>query len=99
MAANTRREPGTILRDLIGILEEMTRDWDSRYGGPIDESTYLVRDLGCESIDIVMLIVAIEQHFDRQGLPFQEVLIVGGEYVKDLKVADLVRFLERHLGA
>jgi len=83
--------------DLIRILEDMTRDFDVQYSGSISSQTRLVNDLGCESIDIVMLIVAIEENFQRKGLPFEELLMNDGRYVTDLSVRQIVDFLTRVL--
>jgi len=44
-----------------------------------------------------MLIVAIEERFGKKGLPFDQVLMVDGQYVEDLKVGDLVAFLAKSL--
>ncbi len=83
--------------EIIRILADMTRDWEVQFSGQISSQTYLVRDLGCESIDIVMLIVSIEQNFGRKGLPFEELLTVDGHYVNDFTVGDIVNFLTRVL--
>lgn len=61
----------TILRDLLKILKDMPSDWESGFSGTIGADTRLVADLALESIQIVQLVIAIEKHFQRQGLPFQ----------------------------
>ena len=63
----------TILQALVGIVENMTNDWEIGYGGPPRSETRLIGDLGFESVDIVQLVVAIEQHFDRRDLPSRAV--------------------------
>jgi acyl carrier protein len=75
----------------------MVRGWDEGFGGNVDHDTLLVADLGCESIDIVMLVVAIEQAFQRRGLPFDQMLRDGDKYVQDFSVRQLVDFLWRVL--
>jgi acyl carrier protein len=90
---------GDIQGSVIEILEEMTRDWDTGFSGKIGPETHLMKDLTFESIDIVMLIVAIEERFGRKGLPFDTLLMVGGGYVDDLKVSDITGFLARTLDA
>lgn len=89
---------GSILGGVVEILDGMTRDWDTGFAGGIGPDTSLMRDLTFESIDIVMLIVAIEERFQRKGLPFEELLMVDGRYVDDLRVSEIAGFLEKHLG-
>jgi acyl carrier protein len=97
--ATQKYELDEIARGVIGILESMTSDWDTGLSGGINLNTSLMHELTFESIDIVMLIVAIEEHFNRPNLPFEEVLLADGQFVQDLRVADLVGFLNRHLCA
>lgn len=86
-----------ISKVIVNILQDMTRDWEIAFSNPINEETYLMRDLTVESIDVVMLIVAIEEQFDRKGLPFEELLMVDGRYVEDIRVGEIADFLEKHL--
>ena len=92
-------EPGTILDGVVKILEEMTGDWDTGFSGRVGPDTSLMNDLTFESIDIVMLIVAIEERFGKKGLPFEELLMADGHYVDDLKVSQVAGFLEKQLRA
>jgi len=87
---------GDIQGAVTAILEEMTGEWDTGYSGRIGPDTCLMKDLSFESIDIVMLIVAIEEKFGTKGLPFDTLLLVDGRYVEDLKVAEITGFLARH---
>lgn len=82
---------------LVEIIQDMMSDWDSDFEGSMDLETKLIADLGFESIDVVQLIVAIETHFDRRDLPFEELLMRDGRYVEDLSVGETARFLEAHL--
>lgn len=86
-----------ILQSTIHILEDMTSDWDMEFTEPIGPETKLVADLQFESIDIVQFIVAIEGKFRRRGLPYEELLMVDGRYVDEIKVEDTVDFLFHHL--
>lgn len=86
-----------ILSDIVKILQDMTSDWEMGFSGKIGSETRLIGDLGFESIDIVQLAVAIEEHFNRRDLPFQDLFMTDGRYVEDLKVSDLVDFLCAHL--
>jgi acyl carrier protein len=89
---------GAILTDLLKILEEVTSDWDVGLAGAIGPETRLVGDLGFESIDAVQLIIAIEEHYQRRDLPFEELFMAEGRYVDEVRVSDAVDFLARHLG-
>jgi acyl carrier protein len=82
---------------LVKILTDMTADWELDLPDGIRGSTGLIGDLGCESIDIVMFIVAVEQRFGQKSLPFETLLMEGDRYVTDLSVDDVTSFLEREL--
>jgi acyl carrier protein len=90
---------GGVLAALVGIVEEMTSDWDTTFEGQIGADTRLIQDLEFESIDIVQLIVAIETRFNRRDLPFEEVLMADGRYVDELSLGEVAEFLEKRLGA
>lgn len=93
----TAPDRATIQRELVGVLSDMTADWDTS-AGPIGDETKLIADLGFESIDVVHLVVAIEEKFLRRDLPFQELLMADGQYVDELTVAQVVDFIARHVG-
>jgi acyl carrier protein len=82
---------------VVDVLREMTSDWDLELSGGIGPASRLADDLGCESLDVVMLIVALEERFGVAELPWNEALLVDGEVVEDLTVADVCEFLARHL--
>lgn len=86
-----------IVQDLISILVDMTSDWDMEFEGSIGPETSLMGDLEFESIDVVQFVTAIEEHFERRGLPFEELLMTDGRYVDELIVGDAANFLYRHL--
>jgi len=86
-----------ILKDLIGILREMTSNWDRGFVGDIGPNTRLIADLGMESIQVVHLVLAVEKHFQRQGLPFQKLFLSEGGDVTRLTVTDLAEFLHPYL--
>jgi acyl carrier protein len=88
-----------ILKGVVEILEEMTKEWDTGFSGRIGPETSLMNQLTFESIDIVMLIVAIEERFGKKGMPFEELLMVDGHYVEDLKVSQIAGFLQTQLRA
>lgn len=82
---------------LVGILTDMTSDWDIELENPISRDTRLIADLAFESIDIVELVVAIEQAFESRGIPFEQLLMVDGRYVDDLSVAQVSDFVAAKL--
>ena len=86
-----------IERDLIAILTDMTADWDLSFTGGIQADTRLMADLAFESIDVVQLVVAIEAHFKRRHLHFEDLLIVDGRYVQELQVSEIADFLVQQL--
>lgn len=93
MNTGVRLDKQYIEDEVVKILTDMTRDFDVQYSGNIASETWLMSELGCESIDIVMLIVAIEEKFQRKALPFDELFMREGEYVTDLSVGQLRDFL------
>jgi len=90
-------DSGSIEKAVIEILEEMTKEWDTDFSGRIGPGTRLMQDLTLESIDIVMLIVAIEERFGKKGLPFDTLLMEDGRYVEELRVSQIAGFLKAHL--
>ena len=82
---------------VIQVLEELVWDWD--LDATIDAKTKLVADLEFESIDVIQLVVALEEHFRRRNLGFDQLLMVDGRYVDDLAVAEIVRFLSTRLAS
>ena len=85
------------MQDLVGILQDMTSDWDTEFDGGIRPETRLIADLGFESIDVVQFVVAVEERYQRRELPFEEILMADGRYVDEVRVGDAVDFLVRHL--
>ncbi len=82
---------------VVGIIEDMIQDWGVEVEDAVGPQTTLVADLGFSSIDIIHLTVAIEDHFSRPKLGFNELLMVDGKYVDDLSIAQVAAFLERKL--
>jgi acyl carrier protein len=86
-----------ILNELIKILEDMSSDWDLEYADGINGDTKLVADLLFESIDIVQLLVAVEQHFNVKNLPSEKLLMRDGAYVSDLTASEIASFLSEEM--
>ena len=83
---------------VVQIVKDLTQDWDTEYSGGIGPETRLIGDLAFESIDVVQLIAAIEEHYQRRDLPFEELVMTDGRYVDEIRVAEVAAFLDRHLG-
>jgi acyl carrier protein len=88
-----------VFQNLVGILEDMTSDWEAMYDGGIQPETRLIGDLGFESIDVVQLVVAIEEEYQSRSLPFEKLLMADGRYVDELVVSQIVDFLVANLNA
>ena len=80
---------------IISILTDMVEEWGVDHD--IGRNSQLVADLEFESIDIIQLIVAVEQHFKRRNMGFDELLMVNGKYVDDLSVRQMAAFVESKL--
>lgn len=82
---------------VLGVLRELTQDWELELPEGLSTGTRLMEDLSFESIDVVQFAVALEQAFDAKGLPFEQLFMQDGDYVDDLRVAEVVTFLKEHL--
>lgn len=85
-----------ILEEVLTIVRDMTKDFDTDFAGGVGPQTHIVGDLGFESIDVVEMIVAIEEHYRRRDFPFQELVMKEGRY-HDFTIQDLVDFLHTHV--
>ena len=79
---------------ILNKLLELSQDWDEP--GEISPSSKIFSELGFESLDAVVLGVAIQEHYGVQ-MPFSELYAALGEQQKDLSVAELVDFVDRHV--
>lgn len=97
--ANTVYDRETLFTEIASIVESMTADWDTSASDGVTNDTRLIADLMFESIDIVQFIVAIEERFHRQDLPFEQLLMVDGRYVEELTIGEVVTFLNEQLAS
>ena len=88
-----------ILAEVVKVLTELTEDWDVDFGAGLGADTRLVSDLSFESIDVVHFVTALEEHYGRRDLPFQDILMEDGKYVEDIRGGDVVDFLAKQFGA
>lgn len=82
---------------VIEVLNDITQDWGLELDSPIGLETRIIDDLGFESIDLVQLVVAIDEAFGTRGLPYDQALMEDGSYVTEIRVEELVRFLEANI--
>lgn len=85
----------SILEDLLRIVRDLTSDFDTDFSGGIGPRTLIVSDLGFESVDVVEMTVAIEEHYKRRDFPFQELVMREGRY-HDFTIEDLADFIYKH---
>ena len=88
-----------VLADVIGIIGEMTRDWEVAFAGEINEDTLLLAGLSFQSIDVVMLVGELHRLYGRTDIPFERLLLSNGRAVEDLRIGTLVDFLMEQLRA
>ncbi|ADM09555.1 putative acyl carrier protein [Parvularcula bermudensis HTCC2503] len=82
-------------RAVVGILERFTDDWGVDH--QITPDSQIVADLEFESIDVIQLVVAIEQHFGIRNMGFDELLMKDGKYVDDLTVRQIADFINKKI--
>lgn len=84
-------------KDTIELIRDITQDWDSSFEGEITGETRIAEDLEFDSLDVVHLITAIEQHYKRSDFAFENLLMENGQYVQDLTVAQITQFVQNHV--
>jgi acyl carrier protein len=86
----------TIKEDVLALFKELRGDWESS-DEDIREDSYVLEDLGFESIDAVALGTSIEEKYQRP-LPFAQFLLDLQEQEKrDFTVGQLIDFVAREL--
>lgn len=82
---------------IVAKLNELAEDWDNSFA--ITAETSLFRELGMESLEVVILATAIQEHFQKQ-MPFAEFFAeIGARGQGDLTVSELASFVSDHVGA
>jgi acyl carrier protein len=85
-----------ILTDVLGLLQQVARDWE--FDGRLTADTRVFADLAFESLDLVVLGAAVQEHFG-QRIPFPELFAeIGQRDVRDLTIGEWVDFIDTHLG-
>jgi acyl carrier protein len=88
----------TIQSLVLKLIEEMSAEWGLERDQPIDPACQLIADLEFSSVDFVQLFVLIEEQVKRK-LGFHDLLMVDGKYIDDLRVGELVDFIEGKLNS
>ena len=84
-----------ILADVMLLLRRLADDWE--YGGDITEDTYFFADMGLQSLDVVVLGTAVQEHYG-QVLPFPKLFAeIGQRELRDSSVGEWVDFIYKHL--
>ena len=90
-----KRSHEEILADVMLLLRQLADDWE--YSGDITEDTYLLADMGFESLDVVVLGTAVQERYGRV-LPFPELFAeIGQRELRDISVGEWVDFIYEHL--
>lgn len=80
----------------IEMIKDITEDWDDAFEGEITGATQIARDLEFDSLDVVHLITAIEQRYERV-FAFDELLMVDGQFVQDLTIDQIAQFVQQSI--
>jgi acyl carrier protein len=91
-------DKSSILAEVIDLVNELAGDWD--FEGEVTPETYFIRDLGLESLDLVVLGTSIQYRYGQ--LPFAEYLAELGQRPveeRDVSVAEFVDFVSTALPA
>lgn len=84
-----------IRADVLLLVRRVADDWE--YSGEITESTFFLADLGFESLDVVVLGTAMQEHYG-QVLPFPELFAeIGQRGIRDVTLGEWVDFIYKHL--
>jgi acyl carrier protein len=84
-----------LLTDVLELMNQLAGDWE--YEGSIGLETLLFRDLGLESLDLVVLGTTIQERYGR--MPFAEFFAeIGQRPLQDVSVGELVMFIAQHQG-
>jgi acyl carrier protein len=86
-----------IQADMLMLLQKLADDWE--YGGDITRDTYLLSDMGFESLDVVILSTSMQEYY-KQALPFTDLFAeIGRREQRDISIGEWVDFTYRHLNS
>jgi acyl carrier protein len=85
----------TVLNDVIAILNNLLDDWELE--AEIREDSYVLADLGLESIDVVALASAVDAKY-QSSLPFAQFISeLQSLEQRDFTIGRFVEFVTRAL--
>lgn len=80
------------------ILEEFAEDWGLD-DVELTPDTLLNADLGFQSSDTMQLFTAIQEAYPAFKFTFQDLVVRDEKFVEDLKIQDLISFVQNQLQA
>lgn len=84
------RDKEDIFATITGILNTMLEDMGIEE--EIDGNSKIVEDLGFSSVDSLHIMASIDIELEKK-LPYEKLVLRGGQYVSDLTVQELVDFV------
>jgi acyl carrier protein len=71
----------------------LTQGWERAFAAPLVPETRLIADLGCQSLDIIVLMAQLSRQLERHDIPFERLLLADGKPVPDVSLGRLADFL------
>ena len=86
--------------DMTSIVQRAIEQVSGDVQGSIEPDALLGSDLGLSSIAVARLAGILRTTCGGRPLPFHKLLVkADGTVLQDIRVSDLVAFLEQHMGA
>lgn len=84
-----------VMEDVLMLLKKVADDWE--YSGEVTPETRFFADMGLQSLDVVVLGTAVQEHYGRV-LPFMKLFAeMGQRSIPDIPVGEWVDFIHREL--
>jgi acyl carrier protein len=98
LAEPTPNERDVILTNVMNAARGLIQGegWERAFADPITAETLLVGDLGCQSLDIIVLVADLSRRLGRHDFPLEKLLQVEGKPVTDISLGTLADFLWEH---
>lgn len=97
MSTAPRLHQSSVLDEVLQVTTHVISDWELDLPEPLGPTTQLVADLDFDSIDLVCLFLAIESRYEGTKFGFEDLVMVDGEYVEDLSLAEIASFAKQRL--
>jgi acyl carrier protein len=82
-----------ILAMVMEAVVDLTPGCDRTFATPIGPDTRLIADLGCQSLDIVVLFGDLSRQLNRGDIPLEQLVRKEGKPVLDISIGTLADFL------